>query len=203
MRHGRARGKKFATWRMDVNGRAIPVEVRVVDDGNKFWVSILEFGIDIERSDLGILKHDLVLELAKQRPIEWTDYLGISIVNVTDDFPKMSVDECQRGIDNAGNEYHRSSPGEQTRAGWPDSYGENHYEPTVHLYVKSTADAKKAIKALEQSAVSCFAQLLKLFRVEHRGEKYQFESTVNEKAVEVAFARIARAGIAIDVRING
>jgi hypothetical protein len=202
MRYGRERGKKFTTWRIDVHGKTMQVEVRSVDNDSQFWVSIPGLGIDMVNSDLVALKSAVEVELSKQQPIEWTDYLSVTIEDIGDDFPRLVMSSCQRGIDDAGNEYHRLSSDEQSRAGWPEERSMRNSRSEVVVYVKDTDDSKKAIRLLEQAMAACFEQLLQLFRIKHSGTGYNFKAEVNEAAVAVAIARIAKSGLAIDVHVK-
>ena len=194
-------GKKITSWHLDVDGRRVEVEVRMLK-GPKFWVDLPEYKIDLKDTDIEVLKTRTIDALREISPIQWEDVLVLEFTCADkDDFPTVSTDTLQNGIDKDGQKYHRNGPGRSPSTGhaitgnghnsWRSQHG-------FQIVVSKTKENEAFVKALRKTAGKVICDLATL-----AGLTFNKSDFSNYKLKDAAaLKKFIERGVEIEVKLG-
>jgi hypothetical protein len=171
--------------------------VRLLKD-NQFWVTMPEHKIDIKDTDIVALKQQTVEALKQVSPITWEDVLVIKVTSDKDDFPKVSYDTKQNGVDTDGTKYHRDGPGRSPYKDHMSSgndYDAWHQESGFRIVLPDTKENRAFMKSLTDGAGDVICQMARVFGMTHRRENEKWRFGADPKKVAKAIAQVKKRGI--------
>jgi hypothetical protein len=198
-------GKKIDTWHLDMDGRKVEVEVRMLkgrrSEGPKFWVDLPEYEIDIKDTDIEELKRRTIEALKQISPIKWEDVIIIQLqTSGDDDFPQISSDTAQNGTDKDGKQYHRDGPGQTPHSGHAvtgdgkDSWRVQH---GFQIVLPKTKENAAFAKAFKDAAGKVIADLATLAGISFNKGEYKHYKLKDEAALK----KFVQRGVEIDVKL--